>query len=138
NIEISILGKQINEGNYRNWVRDASRPPGMLYKMINDNGVEETINKFNEMRSKPDSKLNAFALNIPGYMLMKEGRYEEAIKVMKANMEAFPEIANVYDSYAEALTVGGQINEAVKYYELSLEKDPENQNAKEILRHLKL
>jgi len=137
NIELSILGKKINKDNLRNWVRNPSRPPGMVYQMVNEKGAQETIREFDKLRSQPDSKLNSGALKIAGYMLIKEERYEEALQLFEANVKAFPEEADVYDSYAGALATTGQFEEAVKYYEIALKKDPENQNAKEILRHLK-
>lgn len=136
NIELSILGKQINEGNFRNWVKNEKRPPGMVYKMVNDKGIKATITNFNKLRSAPDSKLNSGALNIAAYMLMKEGRMDEALQLFKANIEAFPDESNTHDSYAEALVRSGRIEEAIKYYKLSLEINADNQNAKEMLRHL--
>lgn len=135
-IEVSMLGKQINKGNFKNWVRNEKRPPGMVYKMVNEKGVELTLKEFDKIRSAPDSKINTGALNIAGYMLLKEGRNEEALQLLAANVKAFPEDANVYDSYAEALAKSGRFKEAIKYYQVSLKKNPDNQNALELLRHL--
>lgn len=43
------------------------------------------------------------------------------------------EVANVYDSYAAA----GQTELAISNYEKTLELDPENPNAREVLKRLK-
>ncbi|MEM7105468.1 MAG: YceI family protein [Bacteroidota bacterium] len=135
-IEISMLGKQIKEDNFRNWVRNESRPPGKVYKAIAENGVEAGIAVFEEMKADTSFKVNASALNLPGYMLLKEGKTKEALEVFKKNMEFFPEDPNVYDSFAEGLATYGKLEKARKYYEKALELNPDNYNAKEILRHL--
>ena len=136
NIEVSILGKQLNQRNLSGWVRNPERPPGKLYKAVKDNGVEEAMKVFNELKADPESRLNANALRIAGFVLLKEGRTEDALKVLKANMEAFPEEGDATDSYAEALATTGDYKSAIKFYKVALEKDPNNENAREVLRYL--
>ena len=58
-IEVSILGKQINEGNFKNRVRDETRPSGKLYKAISDNGVQAGLKVFDEMRVDSEVKLDS-------------------------------------------------------------------------------
>jgi tetratricopeptide (TPR) repeat protein len=43
------------------------------------------------------------------------------------NVELFPQSWNVYDSLAEAYAVKGEMGLAIKYYERSLELNPDNQ-----------
>lgn len=136
-IEMSILGKQINESNFKNRVRDETRPSGILYKSISDNGVQAGLKIFEEMRVDPKIKLNSRALNIVGLMLLKEGKTNESIEVLKRNVEVFSKEGNLYNSLAEAFAVSGNLVEAQINYQKSLEKNVNNQNASEILRHLK-
>lgn len=137
-IEISILGKQINEGNFKNrFIQDESRPPGKLYKAISENGLEGGLKVFEEMQNNPESKLNSFSLHYAGIMLLKEGKVKEAFEVLKKNIEIFSDESKLYDYYAEALAVAGKLAEAKIYYQKPLNLNVNNQNASEILRHLK-
>lgn len=56
-------------------------------------------------------------INQMGYQFLLNGKPEEAIAVFKANVERYPESANVYDSLAEAYERGGQIELAEPLYD---------------------
>ena len=56
-------------------------------------------------------------INQMGYGLMFQKKMDEAIAVFKANIERYPESANVYDSLAEAYEKSGQIELALANYE---------------------
>ncbi|MCI0605588.1 tetratricopeptide repeat protein, partial [bacterium] len=60
----------------------------------------------------------------------------EAIRIFQENAESYPDDSNVYDSLAEAYSVQGDRANAIKHYKKSLEKDPYNANAIEVLRNL--
>lgn len=136
-IEVSILGKQINEGNFKNRVRNETRPQGRIYKAISQNGVQAGLHIYEEMMVDSESNLDSRTLNIAGIMLLKEGKINEAIEVFRRNVEEFSDEADLYNSLAEALAVSGNLEEAKINYQKTLEKDANNQNAREILRHLK-
>jgi len=135
-IELSLLGKQINVSNFRNRVRNIKSPQGKIYKLIAESGIETGIEEFNKLKSENESEIHEGILNIVGYMLLKEGNIDEAIEVFEQNADAYSDSPNVYDSLGEAYAVKGDKKNAIKYYEISLEKDPLNANALEVLRHL--
>lgn len=56
-------------------------------------------------------------INQIGYQLLAGGKPEEAIATFKANVERYPDSANVYDSLAEAYERGGRIDLAEPLYE---------------------
>jgi predicted alpha/beta superfamily hydrolase len=56
-------------------------------------------------------------INQMGYQFMFDGKPEEAIAVFKANVERYPDSANVYDSLAEAYERGGKIDLAEPLYD---------------------
>ena len=56
-------------------------------------------------------------INQVGYQLMFDGKPEEAIAAFKANVERYPDSANVYDSLAEAYERGGRIELAEPLYD---------------------
>jgi tetratricopeptide (TPR) repeat protein len=56
-------------------------------------------------------------INQMGYQFLFDGKPDEAIAVFKANVERYPESANVYDSLAEAYERGGRIDLAEPLYD---------------------
>ena len=52
------------------------------------------------------------------------------------NVELFPASTNVYDSLAEAFMLSGDRDQAIANYRRSLELNPNNQNAKDMLQKL--
>ncbi len=66
--------------------------------------------------------LDREVINIIGYeylMNFKQNRVAEAI--FRANSLLSPEVANVFDSYAEALAMNGKMDEAVKNYQKAVD-----------------
>ncbi len=63
---------------------------------------------------------------------MKEN-IDEAIEIFKMNVADYPESFNVYDSLGEAYMKSGNKELAIKNYKKSLELNPENENAKNML-----
>jgi cytochrome c-type biogenesis protein CcmH/NrfG len=56
--------------------------------------------------------------------------------VLRLNVEAFPNSANAYDSLGEAYMVKGDKELAIRNYQRSLELNPQNKNAIEMLKKL--
>jgi len=56
-------------------------------------------------------------INQMGYQFLFDGKPDEAIAVFKANVERYPNSANVYDSLAEAYERGGKIDVAEPLYD---------------------
>ena len=65
-------------------------------------------------------------------------RYDEALAILKFNLELYPDVANCYDSLAECFMIRNENEEAIKYYKLAYEKLPADTTAndefKEFLR----
>ncbi|QSQ28494.1 serine hydrolase [Pyxidicoccus parkwayensis] len=80
--------------------------------------------------------LSADDLNNLGYQRLKEGQMADALKILKANVELYPENANAYDSLGEAYMTAGQQADAIANYKKSLELDPKNLNAVKMLEKL--
>jgi CubicO group peptidase (beta-lactamase class C family) len=75
-------------------------------------------------------------INSLGYFFLRRGATDRALDVFSLNVRAFPRSANVYDSYAEALLARGDTAGAVANYRKSLELDPTNTNAVNILKRI--
>jgi CubicO group peptidase (beta-lactamase class C family) len=72
-------------------------------------------------------------LNRLGYYFLSRGEASSAVDVFRLNVLAFPQSANVYDSLGEAYLASGDTLAAIANYRTSLELDPGNTNAVEVL-----
>ena len=75
-------------------------------------------------------------MNWIGNQLLNIGEIEKSIDVFKLNMDAYPNSAEVYFSYATALLHTGEIDQAVEYYKKSLQLKADHPRAKQILAGL--
>lgn len=75
-------------------------------------------------------------INQKGYDLMEEKKLQEAIEIFKLNAFAFPRSANVFDSLGEAYLEAGNKELAIENYKKSLQLDPLNQNARDVLKKI--
>ena len=76
-------------------------------------------------------------LNGLGYILLSSGQTQDAIAVFRRNVHEYPKSANVYDSLGEAYMKAGKKDLAIQNYETSLQLNPKNQNAMDMLKKLK-
>lgn len=72
-------------------------------------------------------------MNWAGYQLLGQGKTEAAIRIFRINVDAFPSSFNVYDSLAEAYMKAEHWDKARKYYLKSLELNPGNDNARQMM-----
>jgi CubicO group peptidase (beta-lactamase class C family) len=111
----------------------------VLQKEIETNGITAAIALFKAEKNKESSEYNfdEQVLNGLGYeMLLNKKELAIALALFKLNVETYPEASNPYDSYAEALLENGDEAGAIKNYKKSLELDPSNDNAREVLKTL--
>jgi tetratricopeptide (TPR) repeat protein len=59
-----------------------------------------------------------------------------AINLFKLNVELFPNVANTYDSLAEAYLKSGDKINALKYYKMELQLVPNNEKVKTEISNL--
>lgn len=109
----------------------------LLYVM---RGQEEALNAYGRLKQGAIAgydKPNEGTLNGLGYMLLRDGKVDDAIKVFERNVQEYPNASNPYDSLGEAYMAAGKKELAIKNYEKSLELNPENKNGAEMLKKLK-
>lgn len=135
-IELTVLGKQINEPNFRNRVRDQEKPQGKVYAVVASDGVNAGLTTFDAVLAEDPDKVKKGVLNTVGYMLLKEGRTDAAVTVFQHNCLSFPDAGDLHAALAEAYVVKGDINKAKESYRIALRSDPNNVNAVEVMRHL--
>lgn len=105
-------------------------------RVLEQDGAEAAGAFFRAHRNDPEYELDGGAFNAFGYQLMESGRLEEAVLVFELNVQAFPEVANTYDSLGEGYMRLGRREPAIVNYKRSLELDPQNSNARVMLEKL--
>ncbi len=135
--EISARVMQILQGTpYSLPKRSIVRP---LLKAFAESGAEAMVAQYRELAASQDQDhdFSERALNSLGYRLLGMGEPLAAIEVFKLNVERYPESANVYDSLAEAYMTNDDRKPAIENYQRSLDLDPGNTHAVQMLRELR-
>ena len=120
------------------WAQLQNFASDQIEKTIEEKGIHAAIRQYYELSRNPASKyyFDEPSFNALGYKLLSNNQYLEAITVFKLNAETYPQSANVYDSLAEAYMKSGNTDLAIVYYRKSLQFNPENVNAQEMLNIL--
>jgi tetratricopeptide (TPR) repeat protein len=140
---------QVYLDNTDEWIREQHHTHIRLFYLQHKNQAAELIRRLgtdsisyalerirNSLNEGGDLYIEESAFNRIGYDLINLERYNEAAEVLRLNVEAFPESFNAYDSYAEALMKSGDTENAIENYRKSLNLNPDNDNARQMLRHL--
>lgn len=109
-----------------------------LEKTYKEQGVAAAVRKYYDLRiQEPDAyDFSEYVLNGVGYYLLRAKKVKDAIEIFKLNVVAYPQSSNVYDSLGEAYMVDGNKENAIANYLRSLELNPRNTNAVEMLKKL--
>jgi CubicO group peptidase (beta-lactamase class C family) len=76
-------------------------------------------------------------VNAMGYALLRIQKAEQALAVFEVNTRVFPEAFNTWDSLGEAHMILGHDDDAIRYYERSLELNPDNANATAMIAQIR-
>ncbi|MGB6033037.1 MAG: tetratricopeptide repeat protein, partial [Bacteroidota bacterium] len=147
-----VKDMEVYKKNGDEWLRPQHRDHVKLFFMqhkdllaseiLSDGGVDgcdTSLARIRQYRKEGrDIFVDEVALNYIGYSWMRQERIAEAIEIFKLNVEVFPRSSNAYDSLGEACMKRGDKQNAIRNYNKSLELDPENSNAREVLKKLEL
>ncbi|MCT2406090.1 hypothetical protein NZD88_00800 [Chryseobacterium antibioticum] len=88
------------------------------------------------MEQQLDYEATERDFNRLGYQFLRLQQCENSVQTFNTASLIFPKSWNVFDSYGEALLQCGKKEEAMKMYRKSLELNPENTNAKEVIKKM--
>ncbi len=110
-----------------------------LTKALAEGSVEDALLCYSRLKSTEADNYDfgEAHLNMLGYQLLMRERVDDALRIFALNVEAYPASSNVYDSYGEALLAHGDTAQSIINYEKSLELNPDNTNATEVLKQLR-
>ncbi len=107
-----------------------------MTETIKQEGIEKGVQYYKKHKDLPNYYVNEQELIVEGYKLLHAGNAKDAAEVFKLSTEIFPEKDNPYDSYAEALRALGQRKKAIENYKKSIDLNPKNRNAKNMLKEM--
>ena len=109
-----------------------------LAQTVSSSGIDAAIKQYHELRSTQSGEyiFDEAELNSFGYELMGKKSFKDAIRIFRLNVEAYPQSGNAYDSLAEAYMDNGDKELAIANYQKSLQLDPSNSNAVQMLKKL--
>lgn len=109
-----------------------------LYYAYKAHGIDSAIAEWYRLKkSHPDSyNFGEGQLTGFGYYLLGKGKIKDAIRVFELYVKEFPDAWNAYDCLAEAYMNDGNKELSRKYYQKSLELNPQNTNAVEMMKKL--
>ncbi len=110
----------------------------MLAATIASHGIDQAAKQYHDLKAGPTTAFNfdENELNVLGYQLIRANKFKEAIRVFQLNVETYPQSSNTWDSLGEAYMDDGDKALAVANYQKSLELNPKNRNAVQMLKKL--
>ncbi|HBB95025.1 MAG TPA: serine hydrolase [Blastocatellia bacterium] len=110
----------------------------LLYRTYRTQGVAATVQRYRSLKQSadPTDDFSESELNELGYELLGKNQTQDAIEILKLNVEEFPLSWNVYDGLGEAFMKNGNKELAIENYKKSLELNPKNSNAQAMLKKL--
>jgi len=134
------IAKIIFDKNYKPIIPVADDETNQKYSqnlitIILSKGIEAGKENYKKRPVKID--ILEYVLNAKGYDFLSQKNYDKAIDIFTMNTFAYPNSANGFDSLGEAYMNKGDKTLAIKNYEKSLELNPNNENAKNMLKELR-
>jgi len=119
------------------WLKcDRYDSPAMQFRnAARERGAAEAMAEFRPALLRGD--ISEHSINETGYLLLDLKRAPDAIKVFQLNVELHPGSSSAYDSLGEAYMNQGEKAAAIQNYAKSLELNPANSGAREMLEKLK-
>ena len=113
-------------------------PARNLLKAILRSDAKTVLSDYRLRRQRGDqnARLTEAQVNRLGYQLLGLKRVNDAIEVFMQNTSDYPQSFNTWDSLAEAYMIKGDKESAIKYYQKSLELNPDNTNAIQKIKEL--
>ena len=108
------------------------------FEMLSAGKISEAIEAYRKIFKETPRNVSVSEnrINVLGLRLLEQKKVQEAIALLKLNVEFYPNAWNVYDSLADAYVANGEKDLAITNYKKSLELNPQNENGREKLKKL--
>ncbi len=138
---------QVYKNTSDNWIRPQHELHTRLFylqhkkhlasEIIKDGGIGSLQASLDKIRKLGDAiYIDETSIWRLGYVWLNQGHISEAIEIFKLYVEAYPQSFNAYYNLGEAYMKSGDKQNAIINYRKSLELNPENSNARDMLKKL--
>jgi glyoxylase-like metal-dependent hydrolase (beta-lactamase superfamily II) len=112
-------------------VKMGPTPMAHYYQAFKNGGIEAVIATYDNVKNTQADKYQIHPAQLYkfAYFLIDKGKLDDAIEIFEFNISENPELYYLYDGLGEAYWKKGEIENAVKYYNKSLDIFPDNTNA---------
>ncbi|MCD0469661.1 serine hydrolase [Flavobacterium sp. JAS] len=108
-------------------------PQTQLIEIFSENSFETAVSQFKKLRLKyPDYNFEE-NLNTLGYSYLNKKQTDISIQIFILNCSEYSQSANAYDSLGEIYETIGKLELAKQNYQKSLDLNPKNENAKQMI-----
>jgi CubicO group peptidase (beta-lactamase class C family) len=129
------LMRILNDEPYKLDVKSMAVAMGKEY---NRGGLDAMLKVFQRSKGSAEYNLSEDEINELGLRLLYDKKdAKAAIEVLRLNTEQFPKSFNVWDSLGEAYYNAGNLEEAAKNYEKSLQLNPDSKDGKRMLETIR-
>lgn len=94
-----------------------------VLRTLRSKGINPAVAEYWRLREQDSTSTPESLLNGIGYDLLKQSRIEDAIRVFRANIAAYPESPRVYEAIGDAYLAGGHRTAARDGYRRAAELD---------------
>ena len=95
-----------------------------MAKLIISEDLNSAINYYQSVKTDTlNYQISEADINVLGYQFLNEEHLDEALSIFKLNIEEYPNSANPYDSYGDALLLKGDSINALKNFKKCYEMD---------------
>src|SRR5690242_8649162 len=138
-VEVSLEMLTIREGYLRGGYSPGPPPPiaDRVWSAIGTQGVDSGLALYRGLLRRDSTAFNfgARQLDVLGHRLIQLNRPKEAVKLLMANAERFPQ-AGEFESLGEAYAFAGDARRALECYQRAAALDPTDAAALEMVRRL--
>lgn len=98
------------------------------YEYLLKGDYKKALTGYKDLQKKDpqDRSVNEENLNQQGYDMLQSNQIELALNIFRINTELYPNSANTFDSYADALKQKGDTKEAIANYKKALKLNPQS------------
>ena len=129
--------RNLKEENYINTLPDNSIAKQFGKTLLKKGSKQASTVLTQLIKDTAKNYVKEAEFNRIGYSILNMGKEEEALRIFEVNTQLFPASWNAFDSYGEALLKYGYKEQAIKMYQKSVELNPNNENGKKVLQHLR-
>jgi CubicO group peptidase (beta-lactamase class C family) len=123
-------------GNFLNWTKFKKSTARTFAKVMQKEGFDSAMQWMNKVTNDPSYNFQENEINELGYFLINKKKPEQALEIFKANVNAFPESWNAYDSLGEIYLSLGDKDNAKINYQKSVALNPLSKTGNKALKKL--